>query len=77
MATLLREDMKELRKDLLALRDELRLKMHLANMDLKSEWERLEPQAEKVWSEVSDASLQAAKDLQKRFLAIREQLKKS
>ena len=70
------EEFAALKRDLGALRDELRLKMHLASMDLKTEWEKLEPQVDKVWREVSDASTSAAEDLKKRFLELKEKLKK-
>lgn len=75
MATMMKEDMAALKKDVLALRDELRLKMHLARMDLKSEWERLEPQAEKVWGDMSEKGLEAARELKKRFLAMNAEIK--
>lgn len=75
MATMMKEDLAALKKDVLALRDELKLKMHLARMDLKVEWEKLEPQAEKLWGEVSEKSIEAAKDLKKRFLAMNEEIK--
>jgi hypothetical protein len=58
-----------------ALRDEINLKVHLAGMDLRDEWARLEPQAEKAWKELSATTLQAAKDLMARLQRLRERLK--
>lgn len=42
---------KEIKKSLAllqTLRDEVRVKLHLAGMDMKSEWKKLEPRLEKV-----------------------------
>ena len=39
MASHLRDDVQALTKDIRALRDEVRLKVHLAGMDLQTEWQ--------------------------------------
>ena len=77
MANLMEQEIAGLKKDVMALRDEVRLKIHLANMDLKTEWEKLEPRVEKMWGEVSDATIKAGQEMKKRFQEIREQLKKN
>jgi hypothetical protein len=57
-----------------AMRDELRLKVHLAGMELKSEWEKLEPQLEHVIAETAVVSGEALADLQKRLEELRRRL---
>jgi len=74
---MLKEDLNALKQDVLALRDELKLKIHLARMDLKTEWEKLEPEAERAWNDVSDQGLKSARELKQRFVALRDELKKS
>ncbi|MCC6336275.1 MAG: hypothetical protein IT380_20100 [Myxococcales bacterium] len=70
-----RKDLEALKLELRALRDEINLKVHLAGMDLKDEWARLEPQAEKAFKELSATTYEAARDLKARFQKMREQLK--
>lgn len=70
-----KEDLQTVKSDLRALRDELRLKIHLGTMELKTEWERLEPQAEKLWNNLSEATMETAKDVKKRLLKLKAQLK--
>jgi transposase len=73
----MKEDLNALKQDVLALRDELKLKIHLARMDVKTEWAKLEPEAERAWNDVSEQGLKSAKELKQRFIALREELKKS
>jgi len=50
------------------LRDEVRVKMHLATMDAKAAWNKLEPQitaAERAAEHASEASVKALKDVVK------------
>lgn len=72
-----KKDFEALKHDVMALRDELKLQMHLANMDAKKRWEQLEPKAEHVWDDVSERSLQAAKELKKAYLELKAQLKRN
>ena len=74
---MLKEDLNALKQDVLALRDELKLKIHLARMDLKTEWEKLEPEAERAWNDVSEQGLKSARELKQRLVALRDELKKS
>jgi F0F1-type ATP synthase membrane subunit b/b' len=74
---MLKEDLAALKSDVLALRDELKLKIHLARMDLKTEWEKLEPEAERAWNDVSEQGLRSAKELKQKLQALRDDLKKS
>ncbi len=61
---------KELKADweaLKRLRDEARVKLHLAGMDAKATWEKLSAEAEQIAREADAASNSALKDLVKRF----------
>jgi hypothetical protein len=77
------DDLKvELKKSLELLRtirDEVRVKMHLAGMEAKEEaWKKLEPlldAAERTAHEASDASRAAVADAVKRLKAFRETLR--
>lgn len=57
-----------------SMRDELRLKMHLAAMDLKTEWEKLEPQINKVVSEAAVVSDELLGDLEHRMQEFKKRL---
>jgi len=69
------KDVAALKTELKALRDEINLKVHLAGMDIRDEWARLEPQAEKAWKELSATTVEAAKDLKARIQKLQAQLK--
>jgi len=70
-----KKDLAALKTELKTLRDEINLKVHLAGMDLKDEWAKLEPQADKAWRELNETTMEAAKDLRVRIRKLREQLK--
>jgi hypothetical protein len=61
-------------KTLKTLRDELRLKMHLAGMELKTEWDKLEPQLDHAVSEAAVVSAEVLADLQKRLEEFRRRM---
>jgi hypothetical protein len=73
---------KELHKslDLLrTLRDEVRVNLHLAGMDAKAEWAKLEPHladVEKRAGQLGDAARTAVDDAVKRLSSFRASLKK-
>ena len=69
-----RESYESLKHDLRTLRDELRLKAHLASMDLKDEWEKMEPEVDKVWKELSETSVDAARDMKERLVKLRDRV---
>ena len=48
-----KKEARPLERDVRGLADEVRLKLHLAGMDVKAEWERLEPQLERAASSAS------------------------
>ncbi len=56
------------------LRDEVRMKLHLAGMDAKDEWRKLEPrlaEAEKAGMEFTEATCKAASELVHRLSKLR------
>lgn len=70
----LRQDLKAFQQDVRALRDEVRLKLHLAGMDLKQEWEKLEPQIDRAINSAAQASTEAVAELKKRLTEFRKRL---
>ena len=59
------------------LRDEVRVKLHLAGLDAKDEWKKLEPQLEHIEHvavELTEATRAAAADAGKKLNAIRAKL---
>ena len=67
--------------ELLKLRDEIRLQIHLAGMEAKSAWRNLEPKLEEVerlalaeGSVVKDATRELARDLRKALEQFRERI---
>jgi uncharacterized coiled-coil DUF342 family protein len=76
----LKQDLNKAAEQLRALRDEIRVHLHLANLELKEAWaNKLEPelfQLETKLGEVSDATRAKARELVKRMTEIRDRLKK-
>ena len=72
-----KDDLTKLRKDIRALRDEVRVMAHLGRMDLKTQLQKLGPQAGKALHEASNEAIAAAKELRERFVHLRKELKKS
>lgn len=70
----LKEDLKVFKRDVRALRDEVRLKLHLASMDLKQEWENLEPQLDRAINSAAIVSGEVVADLKKRLLEFKKRL---
>lgn len=69
-----KQDMKSLQQDVRALRDEVKLKLHLAGMDLKAEWEKLEPQLDRAASSAAIVSGEVMGDLKKRLTEFRSRI---
>lgn len=63
-----------LQKDLKALADEVRVKLHLAGMDLKDEFQKLEPQLERAVSSATIVSTEVLGDLKKRLTELKQRL---
>ncbi len=60
------------------LRDEIKVQAHLASMDAKDAWKKLEPslaELEQKMGQVTDASRAKAQELLKRFAELRDRLK--
>ena len=73
-----RRRMKERLEHLRTLRDEIRVDVHLAGMELKQRWQELEPKmrdAERLAEDVSDVARDALDDIVERFRSFRETLR--
>ena len=70
----LRQDLKAFQHDVRALRDEVRLKLHLAGMDLKQEWENLEPQLDRAINSAVQVSGEAVTELRRQLSEFRNRL---
>lgn len=73
-----RRKMKERLEHLKTLRDEIRVDVHLAGMELKERWQELEPKmrdAEQLAGDVSDVAREALDDIVERFRTFRETLR--
>lgn len=73
----LKEELKKSLALLQTLRDEVRVKVHLAGMEIKDEWSKLEPHLAKVEqaaAEVSDASRAALTDAVTKVKKLRDSL---
>ena len=60
------------------LRDEIRVDVHLAGMELKQRWQELEPKmrdAERLAEDVSDVARSALDDIVERFRSFRDTLR--
>lgn len=69
-----KQDLKAFQHDVRSLRDEVRLKLHLAGMDLKQEWENLEPQIDRALNSAAQVSGEAVADLKRRLAEFRKRL---
>ena len=75
----LKKEMHKSLDQLRTLRDEVRVNLHLAGMDAKDEWAKLEPllmDVERKAAELSDATRTAVDDAVKRLTKLRGSLKK-
>jgi hypothetical protein len=73
----LKNDIQKSLDHMRTLRDEIRVKIHLAGMDVKDEWNHLEPQLEQVEraaSEFSEATRHAVSETVKRLTKLRSSL---
>jgi argonaute-like protein implicated in RNA metabolism and viral defense len=75
----LKEEVDKAVAQLRTVRDEIRLKLHLAGKDAQEAWQKLEPslgELEEKMGQVTDATKLKAQDLLKRFNELREKVKK-
>lgn len=73
----LKKDIQESLALVRTLRDEIRVKLHLAGMDAKDEWRQLEPQiaeVERAAGELTEATRKAVSDTVKRLTKLRSSL---
>jgi hypothetical protein len=74
----LKSQLKRNLEQLQALRDEVRVKVHLAGMDLRDEWTKLEPRLadaeEKAIADISEASRHALTELIQKLEKLRSRL---
>lgn len=64
----------DVKKELRALADEVRLRLHLAGMDLKDEFVKLEPQLDRAFSSAAIVSEEVLGDLKKRLTEFKQRL---
>ena len=71
----LKSDLQKGLAELTTLRDEVRVKLHLAGMELKDQWNKLEPRVaeveKKAAAEVSEVSRAALTDVIKKLIKLR------
>ena len=73
-----KQDFEKAVAQLRTLRDEIKVQLHLASMDAKDAWQKLEPglaELEQKMGQVTDASRSKAQDLLKRFAQLRDRMK--
>jgi predicted nucleic acid-binding Zn-ribbon protein len=73
----LKNELKKGLSQMQTLRDEVRVRLHLANMELKDQWNKLEPHladVEKKAADVSEASKQMISDAVKKLENFRASL---
>jgi hypothetical protein len=73
-----RRHTRERLEHLRTLRDEIRVDVHLAGMELKQRWQELEPKmrdAERLAEDVSDVARSALDDIVERFRSFRDTLR--
>ena len=75
----LKGDLQKSLDSLAMLRDEIRVRLHLAGMDAKDAWNRLEPkllEAEKLAEDVSESSKAALNEIVKKVQEFRASLER-
>jgi hypothetical protein len=73
-----KQDLDKLVGQLRTIRDEIRVRLHLASNEAKEAWSRLEPtlgEIEQKMGQVTDETKAKAQELLKRFSEIRDRLK--
>ena len=76
----IKNQLKEIVGELQMLAGEIRLQIHLGNMDLKKAWDELEPklaEADQLAEKASDEAFQAVRDMLRNARHIRSQLPKN
>lgn len=74
----LRQDLERALEELQTIRDEIRVRMHLASMEAKEKWEELEPILEKIEEQIKEATREfhdSLAELKTSFGALRDKLR--
>lgn len=69
-----KKDAMPLDREVRALADEVRVKLHLAGMEIKEEFTKLEPQINRAFSSASIVSNEVWGDLKKRLTELKQRL---
>ena len=72
-----RVTIENIRDELTRVRDELRVRMHVASMDAKDEWPKIEPSLaslEHAWHDFSQEALGAALSLRERVIQLQARI---
>lgn len=70
----LKTELQTLQADFRAMKDNVKLKAALAKMDLRTQWEELEPQLERAASSASIVTQEVVGDLKRRFAELKERI---
>ena len=73
-----KQELEKAVEQLKKIRDEIKVQLHLASMDAKDAWKKLEPglaELEQKMGQVTDASRAKAQELLKRFSELRDRMK--
>jgi hypothetical protein len=68
-------DVSTLKQDVRALRDELKVQVHLAGMQAKQEWAKLQPEVDHVIANTAVVSREVLDDFKKRLVELRRRIK--
>lgn len=71
-----RETLEEILADVKTLRDRIKVKLHLAGMEVKDAYEKLEPRLHTLEQEVKAKGEEAREDLEKALHEVRDALSK-
>lgn len=73
----LRQEIERSLEELQTMRDEIRVRMHLASMEAKDKWEELEPSLEKIEEQIKEATQKfrdSLAELKTSFRSLRDKL---
>jgi transposase len=68
----MKAELQEMLDEVKKLRDELKVKVHLAGMDAKETWKKLEPRVEELQKQAVDAGKKAADEVKASAVKLKE-----
>ncbi len=68
----MKAELQEMLDDIKKLRDELKVKVHLASLDVKDAWKKLEPRVDELQRQALDAGKKAADDVKASAVKLKE-----